>query len=385
MSSFGVYPVADVLTAGDEISSTYEGRHITLLESDLIHKAGNVGNFVNKGDAVVFGTVALQGVGVSFITATATGDLVAIDTEGIWILPVLPSDDGGQVDVDGGDRLYISITTAIISKIASAATNVPFGYALGHIDAGATAETIAVKVHWDPIDNAVLDQELFFFGDDRDVSIEWDETNLEILPLTDDTGSILFGNIDHHFNSVQIFGITDASYIQYITATGQFNVFNTTVGANAQAEQHEFTQATPTMDDGMGVIENQLLVSGAAVGPFTTLESNWINIGGAGEGHGYMGIRNDGIYSGGDISDAYVFMQKYSYQPDSNANWVSIWELNWAGTNPEIDAIFNVNNEVTSMGYVSGDHDDDTNVGSIPLYSVAHGTIRWVRVYAAAA
>jgi len=173
MPTFGVYPVADVETAGEEVSSTYEGRHVTLLESELIHKAGNVGGFVNKGDAIVFGTVALQGVGVAFKTATAATDLIAIDTEGIWILPVLPSDDGGQIAVNGGDRLYISITTAIISKIASAATNVPFGYALGHIDAGAVAETIAVKVHWDPIDNAILDLEPFYFGDSRDANLTW--------------------------------------------------------------------------------------------------------------------------------------------------------------------------------------------------------------------
>jgi len=188
MPTFGVYPVADALTAGDEVSSTYEGRHVTLIESDLIHKAANAGNLVISGDAVVFGTIALQGVGVAFTTATAATDLVAIDTEGIWILPVLPYDDDGQIAVEGGDRLYISITTAIISKIASAATNVPFGYALGHVDAGATAKTIAVKVHWDPIDNAILDNEPFFFGDAREVSLTFKDASMcgstaEILEL----------------------------------------------------------------------------------------------------------------------------------------------------------------------------------------------------------
>ena len=163
MPAFGVYPIADVLTAGDEVSSTYEGRHVTLLESELIHPS-HADGFVNKGDPVVFGTVALQGVGVAFTSAAAATDYIAIDTEGIWILDVVASDDDGGVDVDGGDRLYISITTAVVSKISSTVTNVPFGYALGHIDSGST-ETIAVKVHYDPIDNWVVDDELLYFGD----------------------------------------------------------------------------------------------------------------------------------------------------------------------------------------------------------------------------
>jgi hypothetical protein len=147
MPTFGVYPAYDVLTAGDEVSSTYEGRHVTLLESELIHKAGNVGGFVNKGDAVVFGTVALQGVGVAFKTAVAATDLIAIDTEGIWALPVVASNDNGASAVVGGDPLFINTTTAVISKIKTAATQIPFGYALGAIAAG--THVIAVKVHYD--------------------------------------------------------------------------------------------------------------------------------------------------------------------------------------------------------------------------------------------
>ena len=229
MPAFGVYPIADVLTAGDEVSSTYEGRHVTLVENELIHKAGNVGGFVNHGDAVVFGTVGLQAVGVAFTTAAAATDLVAVDTEGIWILPVLPSDDGGQVDVDGGDRLYISITTAIISKIADSATNVPFGYALGHIDAGATAETIAVKVHWDPIDNWILDVENFYFGDAKDVRVSWDETNLVFLPVTDNTGVFMIGNGTLSMD-FQVFGATVAEYMLYDNSATTLDIVSALAG-----------------------------------------------------------------------------------------------------------------------------------------------------------
>jgi len=48
----GVYPDADVMDAGEEISSTYEGRHVTLLESELVH-LDNGDGLVNKGDPVL--------------------------------------------------------------------------------------------------------------------------------------------------------------------------------------------------------------------------------------------------------------------------------------------------------------------------------------------
>lgn len=389
----GVYIAA--LENGTEVSSTYEGRHLTMVEDELMHPL-HADVFVNKGDPVVIAralgatphTAYGLAVGVAFNDGAALTDLIAIDTEGIWNLNVNAFDDNGGVDVNPGDALFISDDSAgtddsshdgvgncVISKIRNNAIQIPFGYALGYIAASAYG-VIAVKVHWDPRAHWLLDDEMLYFGDARDVSIEWNAANLEILPLTDDTGSILIGNATHHVNSVQIFGIGVASYLQYITAVGQFNHFNTTVGANAQAEQHEFTQATPTMPDGMGVIENQLTLSGVAVGPFTTLESNWINIGAGGVAHGYMGIRNDGIWSGGDISDAYVYMQKYSYLPDSDANWVSIWELNWAGTDPVIDAIFNVNDPTLALGYVAGGAAEaDVPIGYCPFFSTAHGAL----------
>jgi len=231
MPAFGVYPIADVKTAGDEVSSTYEGRHVTVLESDLIHPSHTDG-FADNGDPVVFGTTGLQAVGVVVgPSATAATDLVTVDTEGIWIIDVNAADDGGNVAVEGGDRLYISITTAIVSKIADSTTNVPFGYALGHIDAGAT-ETIAVKVHWDPIDNWVLDQERFFFGDAKDVSVEWDETNLVWLPVADNIGVFMIGNGTLSMD-FQVFGLTAASYMLWDNSANTLDIISALAGAAA--------------------------------------------------------------------------------------------------------------------------------------------------------
>ena len=171
MPTFGVYPVADAQLEGEEISSTYEGRHVTVLESELIHKAGNVGGLVDKGNPVVFGTSDGHGVGIAFTSAAAATDLITVDTEGIWIVDVVAVNDGGNVAVEGGNVLYINASTAIVSKIAGA-NQIPFGYALGHIDGGAT-ERIAVKLHWSPVDNWLLDLEELYFGDAYDCNLVW--------------------------------------------------------------------------------------------------------------------------------------------------------------------------------------------------------------------
>ena len=155
MPSFGVYPVADALTAGDEISSVYEGRHITLLESEITHPS-HADGLVDKGDPVVVGAKI---VGVAFKSAVAATDLIAVDTEGIWVIDVYARDDAGNSAVAGGDALFINKTTCVVSKITSIATQIPFGYALGIITGGNT-DTIAVKVHFDP----TVDSQLAMFN-----------------------------------------------------------------------------------------------------------------------------------------------------------------------------------------------------------------------------
>jgi predicted RecA/RadA family phage recombinase len=132
------YPVTG-RTAGEEGSVTYEGRHLTFVESDLVHPTHTDG-FVDKGDPVVVGTI----VGVALGSAAAPADAVAVDTEGIWYLNVVASDGSGTSNVVMGDQLYIASATGIVSKIAS---GVPFGKALGTLAGSATAALVAVKVH----------------------------------------------------------------------------------------------------------------------------------------------------------------------------------------------------------------------------------------------
>jgi len=141
---YGVYTAG---TAGDEVSSTYEGRHLTFTESQLTHPSHTDG-LVDKGDAVLVGENV---VGVAFSSAAAATDLVAIDTEGIWQLSVVAENEDGDSAIAVGDELYINMTTCILSKIANKNTHQRFGFALYAIVAGET-DVIPVKVHWNPDD-----------------------------------------------------------------------------------------------------------------------------------------------------------------------------------------------------------------------------------------
>ena len=159
----GIYPGEE--TAGTEVSSTYEGRHLTVRDDELIHPV-HADAFVDKGDPVVVcdaGVPATFGaaVGVALLSGTAAADWITLDTEGIWNLTVYAEDDNGNSAIEIGDRLYIragnltgvaslnGLGDAEISKINNSANQIPFGYALGSMVAGGSG-VIAVKVHWDP-------------------------------------------------------------------------------------------------------------------------------------------------------------------------------------------------------------------------------------------
>ena len=168
-TTMGAYAAG--LAAGSEVSSTYKGRHLTVLETELIHPY-HADDLVDAGDPVIIVLAdaanphAVKGhaVGVALISATAVTDYISVDTEGIFNLTVHADDDSGGATgvINPGDPLYISDDSAasddaahdgtgdaVISKIKNRNIQVPFGYALGQIDNGAYG-VIAVKVHWDP-------------------------------------------------------------------------------------------------------------------------------------------------------------------------------------------------------------------------------------------
>jgi len=134
-------PYLDILAVkGQEISSTFGGRHVNILEGDLVHPAHTDG-FVNKGDPVSFGIGALgQGVGIALMSASANTDVIPVDTEGIWRCEVV-----AQWDMIVGQVVFIDSTGVLVDWPADDETHV-FGYTLQPLLAG--TGTIAVKVHW---------------------------------------------------------------------------------------------------------------------------------------------------------------------------------------------------------------------------------------------
>ena len=124
--------------AGEEISSTFEGRHVLVQEVVLIHADPGDG-LVNKGQPVAF----WEGVGIALQSATSTSDNIPIDTEGIWRVSVT-----AIASIKIGQSLFIN-TSGVVTDDPTNAMAV-FGYALQTITVadGPVTQIIAVKVHW---------------------------------------------------------------------------------------------------------------------------------------------------------------------------------------------------------------------------------------------
>ena len=126
--------------AGEEVSSTLGGRHVNILEGDLVHPAHTDG-FVNKGDPVSFGIGWFgMGVGVALMSASADTDVIPVDTEGIWRCEVV-----AQWDMIVGQLVFIDSAGVLRDWPADDEAHI-FGYTLQPLLAG--TGTIAVKVHW---------------------------------------------------------------------------------------------------------------------------------------------------------------------------------------------------------------------------------------------
>ena len=120
---------------GEEISSTYEGRHVYVQEVVLVHANPGDG-LVDKGQPVAF----WEGVSIALKSASSTAENVPIDTEGIWRVSVVA---GYPIMV--GQSLFIDMSGVITDDPTNA--QAVFGYSLQAITNPGT-EIIAVKVHW---------------------------------------------------------------------------------------------------------------------------------------------------------------------------------------------------------------------------------------------
>ena len=319
----GVYPAKDAKTAGDEISSTGEGRYLTFLESELNHPYHSADGYVDKGDPVVAQTSTGKIVGVAMASASAATDKITIDTEGIWALTVYADTDevwdkvAGEGAIVAGDQLFIdhvsagAITAGVgacgISKRRDASKNIPFGFALGAID-DAGEGVIGVKVH-------------------NQGSFDLRRSMCNRAVVSGGMGWSFFGRLTGG-QSEGLGGYVDGTILG--TPTG------------------------PTYNFGSWLCINTAAVMGSNLGvPY--------------EG----GIISEAAQASAELVYGAFYQAVLAGAPDS----LHVWKLN---SNRTITALINAVNP-GSVGFEVG-ADTATFVGSIPLVTVS-GAVRWVKLY----
>jgi len=327
-NNWGVYTYGG--EEGTEVSSTYEGRHITCMAEELLTDSGS--GVATKGHACVFGLVGLQAVGVCLNSGTLTA-LIAIDTEGIWNLPVYGKDDAGDRVLSPGEPVFIDVADGEISGERNNATQIPFGYLL--TEAASGVETISVvKVHWDPRAHWLQDKEKLYFGDGADYTMEWNETFMAIV-----------------------------------------------ASAASKIVGEEFAIAAGALADGYGFKETNFNVSGQAT-QYVAGDSTWLNLGDTFKamlGGGLVTPHTDGIFMTADaeITGAMVALGgKFTDQMDeSDMAWYTLWNLNLTQT---FDALYEVNNPAL-MGYVATPAANQ--IGSLPFFSTGGGGMKYIMLY----
>jgi hypothetical protein len=143
-------------SAGDEVSSTNEGRYLSIEESYMVHPYHSADNLVDKGDPVLIGD---EIVGVAMESAIVASQYITIDTEGIFFLNVFGCISDGTVNgaahvLATGDPVYIKRVPGTDTNILSGQSDPQnyrrFGYLLGDVTAdleAGTPDLVAVKVH----------------------------------------------------------------------------------------------------------------------------------------------------------------------------------------------------------------------------------------------
>jgi len=317
--------------AGTQVSSTYEGRHLTVREDELIHPCHSDG-FVDKGDPVCVcdaGVPTTYGnlVGVAFRSGSAAADWIGLDTEGIWNLTVYAENDAGNVAIEIGDPLYMRVGSlpaaadadgtgdGELSKITDNATQVFFGYALGSMVAGGSGR-IAVKVHAAP----------------------WPEQE-ERRYQTVATGAYSYG-----FHETAILAAGQSTGLHYKDCQ---------VGGQQAGGIYGF-------------------------GAWMELQSDFLHLDNA-----ILVALEGGFYeTAADIGDSWLIGLQLQYIIHENPNIINHFRVNIAAAGGTMSAVFAAAN-VNSIGYAADATTDSSKCGDIPFVTVG-GNTYYIRLYDAA-
>jgi len=268
-------------------------------------------------------------------------------------------------------------------------------------------------ITWDPSDSQLEfdDNVLLAFGDDDDVTIKWNGSNLEILPLTDDAGKVCIGDgtTDMDF---KWFGGTAAKYVQFdvgeakvilddvdlafgdndilifgdgadvtFTWNGSKLVVTAAVPATGTAFELKTTVASPGVSDGHSMYID-LTYSGTVAG----LSRNvgiWTNLATGAVWSGYAHFVLDvGFYHGADdmAGDLYLLNLDFECDASSTPGTVAMIRTNCNTAEPpdyfilfendESGAIVRSDPGTTFFAYIKVKGNEDNKTYAIPLVDI---------------
>ena len=257
-----------------------------------------------------------------------------------------------------GHGAYFSLEGEIVFQTNSAISHIGHGISAGWLYLGASGDGLA---------------EFNTYG-----------VFMSLTGLTPGAGELL--SLDYHTLKCDVV-VAAAHYAKYLVFSIAENMISHSFSAlAADGRMFKLTSQwdTPGTPDGEGIFNISANITGTTTGE-ANLCSAWLNIVSAADIQGWSHLHTDGFYeaAGATVSSGHFAWAKYAVQFVGNPLSHYIMDLNFAGANSTIDAIYNVNNPALALGYTAG-ADNVNSVGSIPFFATG-GTPKYIRLYAAAA
>ena len=139
---------------------------------------------------------------------------------------VLKFGDDSDVGIkwDGSNLTILPLTDDVGAvNIGDGATDMDFKVFLGETTKYVLFDVENSLLQLEDVDLKLGDGDILQFGDDNDVVIKWDASNLTILPKTDLTGAIQIGNGTLSMD-LKVFGTESVNYFEYDASEDRLNL-----------------------------------------------------------------------------------------------------------------------------------------------------------------